>query len=137
MEWEDWISLLVFFALFVLPKKKRIQKELREEVTPEVEEVRKKIEALKQQRTQSRPVVMEPQRRNFTAYQHLPKPIALEKTVEQPVLAAVNGSVLSNCTSVKLDNLVTKKRNLHHWVVGQIVLGTPAYRKNYGNFMAR
>ena len=147
MEWQDIFSLILFLVLVTFSKKRKSAEE--EEVASSEEEpsfsnvdtVRKKIEALKRQRREmpSGNVVLQEKsikkRPQFSAYKHLPK--------EEVVAAAVTPEVDSVMPMeknpkdvIKSIDLPQKRSRLRDWVVGQVVLGTPAYRR-YGNFIHR
>ena len=146
MDWQDVFSLIVVLLLAAFSKKRKPM----EEDTPSSEEeppfsgidtIRKKIEALKQQRsgkaresvlTQEKPAKERPV---FSAYKHLPKAETTESIVI-PELIPVAPVQEKPKEVMKLVDLPQGKSRLHDWVVGQIILGTPAYRR-YGSFIHR
>ena len=144
MEWQDVLSLIVFLLLVTFSKKRKPAEDEDEalpEAEPRIDTVRKKIEALKRQRCEAakeavtpheKPVKVRPE---FSAYKHLPK----EETV--PLVAIPEVVPAMAVTEkpkdvIKSIDLPHKKSRLRNWVVGQVVLGTPAY-KRYGNFIHR
>jgi hypothetical protein len=146
MDWQDVFSLIIFLLLVTFSKKKKPidEDESSSEEAPtfsEIDTVRKKIEALKRQRsgvpkenvaTQGKPVKERP---IFSAYKHLPEPETVESTARLEVtpIASVEETPKEVMKSIDLPR---KRSRLHDWVVGQIVLGTPAYRR-YGNCIHR
>ena len=146
MDWQDVLSLIVFLVLVAFSKKRKPSEEAdtslpeEEPSFSEIDTVRKKIEALKQQRRQTSREAVAPQegsvkvRPAFSAYKHLPKEEAVlsVKIPEVPVMPMAEKPK----DVIKSIDLPHKTSKLHNWMVGQIVLGTPAYRR-YGNFVHR
>ena len=146
MDWQDVFSFIVFLLLIVFSKKRKTVEgdEPLSEGEPtfsEIDTVRRKIEALKRQRSsvskgnvaaQEKPVKERP---IFSAYKHLPKPETMESIAspEANPLASVEEKPKEVMKSIDLPR---KRSRLHDWVVGQVILGTPAYRR-YGNFIHR
>ena len=138
MDWQDILSLVVFLLLVAFPKKPKPakQKEASSD-EPNVDVVRKKIEALKRQRskTPTEPVLHSeiPVKKQpvFSAYTHLIEPEKIEtiENSEKPQQTSVD--VYANVAIKSIDR-PRKRIRLQNWVVGQVVLGTPAYRR-YGD----
>ena len=146
MDWQDVFSFILFFLLVVFSKKRKQEEEdvspLEEELSPSnVDTVRKRIEALKRKRNakpQEEVILHNPstkERPRFSAYKHLPEEQIIETILTPEAIPMVSAEEKPKDILKSID-LSQKKSRLHHWVVGQIVLGTPAYRR-YGNFIHR
>lgn len=146
MDWQDVFSLIIFLLLAAFSKKRKPAEEGKEAIPEEpvfsdVDTVRKKIEVLKQQRIQASNVNSKPheapkkERPIFSAYKHLPKEEIVEEFQASEAVSEV--SVVGKQKDItKSVDLPRKKSRLRDWVVGQVILGTPAYRR-YGNFIHR
>ena len=149
MDLEDIITLVVVLFLAVIPKKKKREFETEPLDMPDVSEVRKRIEALKRQRnanvqtSHSYETPLKPKnppiKRNFSAYKHLPQQIKIEESISNDTveLPKVKISVVPKPINNIEKNIANKKTKLHEWIIGQVILDTPAFRKNYGNFFNR
>lgn len=146
MDWQDVLSLIIFLLLAAFSKKRKPAEEEQETIPggpvfSDVDTVRKKIEALKQQRNKAAKVNAQPheaptkERPVFSAYKHLPKQEVVEKFQASKVISEVP-IVEKPKDIIKSVDLPRKKSRLHDWVVGQVILGVPAYRR-YGNFIHR
>lgn len=153
MDAEDIITLVLVLILAIIPKKKKqiLEPDLEPEPldNPDVSEVRKRIEAMKRQRnTNSQPsqtrrpqltIPHSPVKQSFSAYKHLPKQIIAEENVlsESAHLPEPKVPVVQKSVNNIQKNIANKKTKLHEWIIGQVVLDSPAFRKNYGNFFNR
>ena len=143
MEFQDIIFFVIFLVLTLLPKKQR--KVLDEGTSQDIETVRKRIEALKRQRSHTQPVSpkIEVEKAKspkpvFSAYKHIP--------TNEVVIPSTPVEICTNLPKAKIPptSFTSKKnitpstgRNLTTWMIGQIILDKPAFKKNYGNFMDR
>lgn len=148
MDYQDIITFVIVLLLTLIPKKKKTTFETDPLDDPDVIEARKRIEALKRQRNATeqsmrseRPLPSRPSKpvkQTFSAYKHLPKSVEPMENVPLET-----GTVEPMCSKVQSkENKVQKKvepkrTKLHEWIIGQVILDTPAYRKNYGNFFNR
>ena len=146
MDWQDVLSFIIFLLLVAFSKKRKLveEDESPSEEEPsfsEIDTVRKKIEALKRQRSgvsgekvaaheesvKKRPV--------FSAYKHLPKEKPAESIAIPEVVSVTPVEEKSKDIPKSID-LPQKKSRLRDWVMGQVILGAPAYRR-YGSFIHR
>ena len=146
MDWQDVLSFIIFLLLVAFSKKRKLVEEdetpLEEEPSfSEIDTVRKKIEALKRQRSgisgekvaaHEEPVKKRPV---FSAYKHLPKEEPAESLAVSEMVPIVPVEEKPKDIPKSID-LPQKKSRLRDWVVGQVILGTPAYRR-YGSFIHR
>ena len=153
MDFEDIITLVLILILAIIPKKKKqiLEPDLESESmdNPNVSEVRKRIEAMKRQRnTNAQPsqtyrstldVPNSPFKRNFSAYKHLPKQANIQINVSNEAIELPKAKVSAIQKPVNniSKHMGCKKTKLHEWIIGQVVLDAPAFRKNYGNFFNR
>jgi|GEM_PF-3334816 len=149
MDLEDIITLVLVLLLAVIPKKKRQAMDSEPVDDPDVNEVRKRIEDLKRQRNTNAqtshsyetPLKPKPSlvKRNFSAYKHLPQQVKLEESISYDTveLPKVKISAVPKPINSIEKNIANKKTKLHEWIIGQVILGSPAFRKNYGNFFNR
>ncbi len=149
MDLEDIITLVLVLLLAVIPKKKKQEMDAEPVDDPDVNEVRKRIEDLKRQRNTNEPSSHpyetplkpkpSPVKRNFSAYKHLPKQVISEgngpnETIHLP---EIKPSAAPKPINSIEKNIANKKTKLHEWIIGQVILDSPAFRKNYGNFFNR
>lgn len=148
MDVEDIITLVLVFLLAIIPKKKKRKFETEPLDTPDVSEVRRRIEAMKRQRNANAPsslsqeVPLKPKtsiKRNFSAYKHLHQQVIAEENAlnEAIHLPEPKPAIIRKPVNNVQKNVAIKKTKLHEWIIGQVVLDTPAFRKNYGNFFNR
>ena len=147
---DQSITIIAYIVVLLLTLFGRKKKTIDEEETcdsPDVIEARRRIEALKRQRnapnlhvheTQS-VQTLKPVKRNFSAYKHLPKwdditEKALSENVELPLPKIISASSSEN---VMQKNIDPKRSKLQQWIIGQVILDQPAFRKNYGSFFNR
>ena len=147
MDWQDVLSIIIFLLLATISKKRKPAEDAEaplgedEPSFSNIDTVRKKIEALRRQRCgipDKDVVTPQPpaqQRPIFSAYKHLPKEeniasMAVSEPISMPLAEKKPKEVLKSI------DLSQKKPRLRDWVVGQVILGTPAYRR-YGNFIHR
>lgn len=146
MEWQDVLSVIIFLLLAAVSKKRKPTEKDEAPVEEEpsfsdIDTVRKKIEALKQQRREASRGEVVPcgksvkERPVFSAYKHLPKDEAVPLVAVPEVIPVMPMTEKPKEVTKSID-LPQKRSRLHDWVVGQVVLGTPAYRR-YGNFIHR
>lgn len=146
MDWQDVLSLVIFILLATFSKKRKPaeadETSSEEEVGPsEIETVRKKIEALKRQRNSRLPEPVasaeapEKKRPTFSAYKHLPKEEVIPKV---PIPKVVPDIPLEKTPKEppKSIDVPRRRSRLRDWVMGQVILNAPAY-KRYGNFIHR
>ena len=163
MDFEDiahavWVGVIIVVAV-LSGRSKRISvpnRESKPSGTPDVGRVRKPIKAIgKQVKATRRPCNTNPQtspshksrpdtppspvKRNFSAYKHLPKQTTTEENIPDAtvLLTEPKASVVLGVANNIQRGVVDKKTKLREWVTGQVILGTPAFRKNYGNFLNR
>lgn len=142
MDWQDVLSWVVFLLVVVFSKKRKpAEDNVPSPTEPEMEAVRKKIEALKRQRNKKPQESVRSHEDSvkehplFSAYNHLANIEMVEPKQMPTVVPFVSVKENSN-VALKSVDLPQKKAKLRDWVVGQVVLGTPAY-KRYGNFAHR
>lgn len=148
MDWQEVFSLLIFVLLAVFSKKRKLAEEDAEPSeedpsVPEIDTVRRRIEALKQQRNKVHQKELPPleapskeERPVFSAYKHLPKEEVIE-TVQVPESVPMAPLEDDGPKHIqKSIDLPRKRSRLRDWVVGQVILGDPAYRR-YGSFIHR
>jgi len=78
-------------------------------------------------------------KRNFSAYKHLPEQTTTEENIPDAAVCLTEPKtpVVSVSASPVRKDVADKKTKLREWLTGQVILGTPAFRKNYGNFFNR
>ena len=78
-------------------------------------------------------------KRNFSAYKHLPEQTTAEESVSDAtvLLTEPKAPVVLGVANNIQRGVVDKKTKLREWLTGQVILGTPAFRKTYGNFFHR
>jgi len=140
MELQDIIFFVVFLLFTLLPRKHR---RTSDEAPQDMEAVRKRIEALKRQRSHTQPVLPKAEIKEtlkpkpvFSAYKHLP----VNKTIipQDPIETPLQTSTISPPVSKPQKDVSSPTHgNLTSWMIGQIILDKPAFKKNYGNFMDR
>ena len=163
MDFEDiahavWVGVILVVAV-LSGRSKRISvpnRESKPSGTPDVGRVRKPIKAIgKQVKATRRPCNTDAQtspshqsrtdvshtsvKRNFSAYKHLPKQITVEGNIPDATVLLTEPKtpvVLGVANNIQR-GVVDKKTKLREWLTGQVILGTPAFRKNYGNFLNR
>ena len=146
MDWQDVLSFIIFLLLVLFSKKGRPTEEGEtpsdeEPSFSEIDTVRKKIEALKRQRSgvPEKKVAAHPEpikeRLIFSAYKHLPKEEPAESIVIPEVVPVVPVEEKPKDIPKSID-FPREKSRLRDWVMGQVILGVPAYRR-YGNFIHR
>ena len=82
---------------------------------------------------------LSPVKRNFSAYKHLPRQTTTEESIPNTAvcLTEMKAPFVSVPASPVQRDVAGKKTRLREWVTGQVILDTPAFRKNYGNFFNR
>ena len=138
MDFQDILFFIVFLALTALPKKR---KEKPEDTSTEFEATRKKIEALKKQRTQTLPKAShdtqkQPPKVIFSAYKHINH---LEKkpcdTPSEPLPPTIPKTPCPSFVSKTSNGM--QHPSIRTGMIGKIILDKPAFKKNYGNFIDR
>ncbi len=78
-------------------------------------------------------------KRNFSAYKHLPEQTTTEGNIPDAtvLLTEPKASVVLGVANNIQRGVVDKKTKLREWLTGQVILGTPAFRKTYENFFHR
>lgn len=144
MDWQDVLSLIVFILLATFSKKRKpaeADEAPSEEGSSEIETVRKRIEALKRQRNNLPPDHIAPtevpakKRPAFSAYKHLPKEEVVATVAMPEVVPDVSLEKTPKEPPKSID-VPRKRSRLRDWVMGQVILEAPAY-KRYGNFIHR
>ena len=163
MDFEDiahavWVGVILVVAV-LSGRSKRISvpnRESKPSGTPDVGRVRKPIKAIgKQVKAPRRPCNTNPQtspshksrpdvphtsvKRNFSAYKHLPEQTTTEESIPNTAvcLPEPKAPVVSVSASPVQRDVSEQKTKLREWLTGQVILGTPAFRKTYGNFFNR
>ena len=163
MDFEDiahalWVGVILVVAV-LSGRSKRISvpnRESKPSGAPDVGRVRKPIKAIgkqtnapqRQYNTDTQPVPSHGSRtdvshtsvkRNFSAYKHLPEQTTTEGNIPDAAvcLTEPKAPVVSVSASPVRKDVADKKTKLREWITGQVILGTPAFRKNYGNFFHR
>lgn len=144
MDWQDVLSLIVFILLATFSKKRKpaeADEAPSVEGPSEIETVRKRIEALKRQRNNLPPEHVAPievpakKRPNFSAYKHLPKEDVIATVATPKVIPNIPLEKVTKEPPKSID-VPRKRSRLRDWVMGQVILEAPAY-KRYGNFIHR
>lgn len=80
-----------------------------------------------------------PVKRKFSAYKHLPKQTTAEESVPDATVCRAKPSAPAVCEPVSYlqKDIADKKTKLREWIIGQVILDTPAFRKSDGNFFHR
>ncbi|MBR1843949.1 MAG: hypothetical protein IJ793_03715 [Opitutales bacterium] len=163
MDFEDiahavWVGVIIVVAV-LSGRSKRVSVLVRKSKpsgTPDVGRVRKPIKTIgKLIKAPRRPcntnpqtspshtsrsdIPLSPVKRNFSAYKHLPEQTTAEESVSDATvfLTEPKASVVLGVANNIQRGVVDKKTKLREWVTGQVILGTPAFRKTYGNFFHR
>lgn len=162
MNFEDianalWAGMIVVVVAVLSEKKKRISGSGRkpsgnfdaDKVRKQIKTIGKLIKTIQRQcntNTQPSPSYKSrpdtspsPVKRNFSAYKHLPKQTTAEESVSGATVHLTEPKapvVLEVANNIQRD-VVDKKTKLREWIIGQVILDTPAFRKNYGNFFNR
>ncbi len=163
MDFEDiahtlWVGVILVVAV-LSGRSKRISvpnRESKPSGAPDVGRVRKPIKAIgKQVKATRRQCNTNPQispshtsrsdappspvKRNFSAYKHLPRQTTTAGNIPDAAvcLPEVKAPVIYRPVSPVQRDVADKKTRLREWLTGQVILGTPAFRKNYGNFLNR
>jgi len=153
-----WVGMILVLAV-LSGRSKRISvpnRESKPSGAPDVGRVRKPIKAIgKQVKAPRRPCNTNPQtspshqsrtdvphtsvKRNFSAYKHLPEQTTTEENIPDAAVCLTEPKtpVVSVSASPVRKDVADKKTKLREWLTGQVILGTPAFRKNYGNFFNR
>ena len=163
MDFEDIANILWVGTILVLAvlsgKGKRVSVLVRKSKpsgNPDVGRVRKPIKTIgKQVKAPRRPCNTNPQtspshqsrtdvphtsvKRNFSAYKHLHEQTTTEENIPDATvfLTDPKASVVLGVANNIQRGVVDKKTKLREWLTGQVILDTPAFRKNYGNFFNR
>jgi hypothetical protein len=160
MDFEDiahalWVGVILVVAV-LSGRGKRVSVLVRKSKpsgNPDVGRVRKPIKAIgKQTKAPQRPCNTNPQtspshqsrtdvphtsvKRNFSAYKHLPEQTTTEGNIPDTAvfLTESKASVVLGVANNIQRGVVDKKTKLREWIIGQVILDIPAFRKNYGNF---
>lgn len=156
MNFEDianalWAGMIIVVAVLSGRSKRISGSDRRSKPSdkPDVGRVRKQIKTIQRscntdaQRTPLRKSRSDtspsPVKRNFSAYKHLPKQTTAEESVSGATVHLTEPKapvVLEVANNIQRD-VVDKKTKLREWIIGQVILDTPAFRKNYGNFFNR
>ena len=163
MDFEDianalWVGMILLVAV-LSGRSKRVSVLVRKSKpsdNPDVGRVRKQIKTIgKQIKAPQRPCNTDtqpspshksrsniphvPVKRSFSAYKHLPKQTTAEESVPDATvfLTEPKAPVVSISAGSVQKDTAGKKTKLREWVTEQIILDTPAFRKNYGNFFNR
>lgn len=84
-------------------------------------------------------IPLSPAKRTFSAYKHLPKQTVTEESVPDVAVCLTepkNLAVLGSVSPIQR-GVTDKKTKLREWLIGQVILDVPAFKKNYGNFFNR
>ena len=78
-------------------------------------------------------------KRNFSAYKHLPEQTAIKENIPDATvcLAEPKAPVIRKPVNYVQEEVADKKTKLREWIMGQVILGAPAFRKNCENFLNR
>ena len=156
MDFEDIVCAVAFgvciiFRILSDKRKQTLKSDQKSEPSchPDVGNIRKRTKAT-QRRSNTKPQTSpshksrpdtppSPVKRNFSAYKHLPKQTTTEQSIPDATffLTEPKAPVVSVSASPVQRDVAGKKTRLREWVTGQVVLDTPAFRKNYGNFFNR
>ena len=84
-------------------------------------------------------VPLSPVKRNFSAYKHLPEQTTTEGNIPDVavLLTEPTAPFVSVSASPVQRDVSEQKTKLREWLTGQVILETPAFRKDYGNFFNR
>jgi hypothetical protein len=164
MDFEDIVCAVAFGVCIILrilsdKRKQTLKSDQKSEPSchPDVGKVRKQpIKTIgKLSKTTRRPCNTKPQtspshksrpdtplspvKRNFSAYKHLPEQTTTEGNIPDVavLLTEPTAPFVSVSASPVQRDVAGKKTRLREWVTGQVILDTPAFRKNYGNFFNR
>ena len=156
MDFEDIANILWVGTILVLAvlsgKGKRVSVLVRKSKpsdNPDVGRVRKQIKTIQRSCNtnpqtspshQSRTDVPHTSvKRNFSAYKHLHEQTTTEENIPDATvfLTDPKASVVLGVANNIQRGVVDKKTKLREWLTGQVILDTPAFRKNYGNFFNR
>ena len=163
MDFEDianalWVGVIIVVAV-LSGKGKRISipnRKSKPSDKPDADKVRKLIEATGRltkairrpcnTNPQTSPahksqpdIPLSPVKRNFSAYKHLLKQIVTDGNIPDAAVCLTEPKVpvVSVSASPVREGVADKKTKLREWLTGQVILDTPAFRKNYGNFFNR
>ena len=163
MDFEDiahavWVGVIIVVAV-LSGRGKQISVLVRKSKpsgNPDVGKVRKPIKAIgKQVKATRRPCNTDAQtspshksrtdvphtsvKRNFSAYKHLPTQSTTEENIPDAAvcLTEMKAPFVSVSASPVQRDVSEQKTKLREWLTGQVILGTPAFRKTYGNFFHR
>lgn len=156
MDFEDIVCAVAFGVCIILrilsdKRKQTLKSDQKSEPSchPDVSNIRKRTKATQRQCNtkpqtspshKSRPnTPPSPVKRNFSAYKHLPEQITTEESIPNTAvcLTEMKTPFVSVSASPVQRDVAGKKTRLREWVTGQVILDTPAFRKNYGNFFNR
>ena len=163
MDFEDiahalWVGVIIVVAV-LSGRGKQVSVLVRKSKpsgNPDVGKVRKPIKAIgKQVKATRRPCNTNPQpspshqsrtdvphtsvKRNFSAYKHLPEQTTTEGNIPDAavLLTEPKDLVVPVSANPVQRDVADKKTKLREWITGQVILDTPAFGKNYGNFFNR
>ena len=156
MDFEDIVCAVAFGVCIILrilsdKRKQTLKSDQKSEPSchPDVGNIRKRTKATQRQCNtkpqtspshKSRPnIPPSPVKRNFSAYKHLPEQITTEESIPNTAvcLPDLKAPFVSVSASPVQRDVADKKTKLREWLTGQVILDTPAFRKNYGNFFNR
>ena len=163
MDFEDiahalWVGVIIVVAV-LSGRGKQVSVLVRKSKpsgNPDVGKVRKPIKAIgKQVKATRRPCNTDAQpspshqsrtdvphtsvKRNFSAYKHLPEQTTTEGNIPDAavLLTEPKDLVVPVSASPVQRDVADKKTKLREWLIGQVILDTPAFGKHYGNFFHR
>ena len=156
MDFEDIVCAVAFGVCIILrilsdKRKQTLKSDQKSEPSchPDVGNIRKRTKATQRPCNtdaqpspshKSRPdTPPSPVKRNFSAYKHLPEQTTTEENIPDTAvcLTEMETPFVSVSASPVQRDVAGKKTKLRQWLTGQIILDTPAFRKNYGNFFNR
>ena len=163
MDFEDiahalWVGVILVVAV-LSGRGKRVSVLVRKSKPsdkPDVDKAHKQVKTIgKQVKATRRPCNTNPQtspshqsrtdvphtsvKRNFSAYKHLPEQTTAEESVSDAtvLLTEPKAPVVLGVANNIQRGVSDKKTKLREWLTGQVILDTPAFRKDYGNFFNR